>query len=349
MPPRESRFSEPNDAAIREIAARWIVRRDRGLTAEERAEYEQWRAADLRHAVALARASLAWELLDHVPESATVMPSPTSLRQLVLRRWPVVAGLAAAIAIGGIFLASSSRSPAPAMPAAAQLAPTSARPAPVTADTQHLPDGTIVRLGSDSHIVEEFSASERLVRLVRGEAYFTVTTDLKRPFLVQAGEVTVRAVGTAFNVQLQSHSVEVLVAEGTVQVAQNGTNPSPSDPSPESPLVEAGHRAVVSLAPETSGPRVVVSALPAEELAEALAQRERMLRLSGATLVELVAEFGRRTGTRVIIADPALEQLRIGGRFRGDDVEGFVRVLESSYGIRSRRAADGSIVLGKRP
>ena len=49
-----------DDASLRETAARWIVRRDRGLSAGESIEYELWLAADPRHAEAIQRAGGAW-------------------------------------------------------------------------------------------------------------------------------------------------------------------------------------------------------------------------------------------------------------------------------------------------
>ena len=73
-----------------------------------------------------------------------------------------------------------------------------------------------------------------------GEAYFTVAKNPGRPFVVAAGGVGVRAVGTAFNVRLDSDAVEVLVTEGRVQVSRSGFDDEGSS-------LVAGQRAIVKL------------------------------------------------------------------------------------------------------
>jgi len=345
-----------SDAAIREAAVRWVVGRDRGFAPAEAAEFGRWLAADPRHAAALNRSSAAWTLLDRVPAPVAAALAAPRPRPAAVRRaaW---GGLAAAAAVTLLFFVTH---PGPAEPGA--LAGAGATPAAargqagtvITPDTQLLPDGTVVRVAAGAELAERFSATERRVLLVRGEAYFTVTKDPLRPFVVQAGGATVRAIGTAFNVHLQAGQVDVLVAEGSVRVApppaeagRETAAPAALDPATDSPVVVAGQRAVVALVPAAATPDVVISMVDPAEMAQALARREMLLRLAGATLAELAAVFEHRSGTRLILADPALGVLRIGGRFRGDDVEGFVRVLENTYGIRSERATDGSLVLTK--
>jgi transmembrane sensor len=72
------------------------------------------------------------------------------------------------------------------------------------------------------------------------------------------------------------------------------------------------------------------------------------LRLGGATLAELVLEFQRRSGQRVILADPALASLRVGGRFRADDLDGFTHLLATTLDLEVDHAADGTLVLRKK-
>ena len=76
-----------------------------------------------------------------------------------------------------------------------------------------------------------FTDTERRVRLERGEAFFQVTKDPRRPFVVEVGGVTVRAIGTAFNVRLGGGELDVLVAEGKVEVASTGPA-QPDAPAP---------------------------------------------------------------------------------------------------------------------
>ena len=169
-----------------------------------------------------------------------------------------------------------------------------------------------------------------------------------RPFVVRAGSVEVRAVGTAFNVHLQSAAVDVLVTEGVVQLGSTaGTAPDQAVVA-SAALLNKGERAFVALVPVVPALAVVVTTPDADEMARALAWQEPLLRLRGATLAEVALEFEHRTGRRVTFADPALASLRVGGRFRADDTEGFAHLLATTLDLEVERAADGTLVLRKK-
>lgn len=348
MNSRDISASDSGDGEIRDAAARWIVRRDRGFSERDTAEFGRWLKADPRHAAAVARSEQAWRLLDRLPPMVARPAKPRPRR--VRPRWLALGGLAAAI-LAGVFLQSGGGQ-RDVKPRVGRSAPPSA-----AAISRSLVDGTLVRLSPGSVLFEEYTAKERRVRLVNGEGFFTVTKDTARPFIVEIREVTVRAVGTAFHVRLEDREVDVLVTEGTV-VVKPAAAVSSRDPAfvgegapteAAAPYVVAGQRAVVSLTPPRGKPAIVISEAPAAELATARAWGEPFLRLGGATLAELTAEFQRRTGTRVILADPALADLRLGGRFPSDDIEGFLRILATNYEIESKRSADGALILGKGP
>ena len=354
---------ESPDETIRDAAARWTVRRDRGLSAAESIDFELWLAADPRHAAAMRRASAAWSRLDHLPENAaTPVLAAAARHRSFWRRSFVVGSLAAAAAVALVALRLT-RAPA-----------TSAAPA---GDPRQLvlSDGTLVHLNTGGEIVEQFTAVERRVLLAHGEAHFAVTKNPALPFVVRAGNVDVRAVGTAFNVNLRSAAVEVLVTEGIVQLNESAepvlaaasaasrpdgpprNESSPRDHASAGPasgrptVLNANERAVVSLAavaPSAPAPAVVVSTATPDEIARTLAWQAPLLRLGGATLAELVLEFQRRSGQRVILADPALASLRVGGRFRADDLEGFTHLLATTLDLEADRAADGALVLRRK-
>lgn len=334
----------PDDSTLRATAAQWTIRRDRGLSASESIEYELWLAADPRHAAAMHRSAAAWSLLDRLPETAAApVLAAATRRRSFWRRSLVLTSLAAAAALAiGVFHLTRSRPPAPAASVA-----TSPAPAPRQLT---LSDGTIVQLNTGGELVEQFTAAERRVLLARGEAHFAVTKNPARPFVVRAGNVDVRAVGTAFNVNLQSAAVDVLVTEGIVQLKASGeVTPAYAPVTREPiPLLSPGQRAVVSLAPVSPATSVVVTTATAEEISRTLAWQAPLLRLGGQTLAELALEFERRSGRRVILADPALAQLRIGGRFRADDLEGFTHLLATTLDLDVEHIADGALVLRKK-
>ena len=332
---------QPLPAPLRDHAARWTVRRDRGLSAAEAIEFELWLAADPRHAAAMARASGTWTRLDLVPDEIAQRALAAVTRRRLKRRRAFRLGLAAAAAAAIFFVfawrPSADVVPPPPASAAALVA--------VGPRTLELADGTLVRLNAASELVEEFSVAERRVRLARGEAHFTVVRQPGRPFVVAARDARVRAVGTAFNVNLQAAQIEVLVTEGEVRIASDRIGDAAA------PLVGAGERAVLPAAgagERAKAPPIVVTRVEATEVRRALAWQDSLLRLGGATLAEVVAEFERRTGQRVRIQDPELGGLRLGGRLRADDVEGFANLLASALPIAVERADDGALVLRKK-
>ena len=326
----------PDDSALRATAARWTVRRDRGLSASESIEYELWLAADPRHAAAMQRSAGAWSRLDRIPESAAAaVLAAATRRRSFWRRTAAFGSLAAASLAVSLFVWSR---PLPADPTLA--AP--ALSAPTTPRLVTLSDGSVVQLNTGGEVIEQFTAATRHVTLTRGEAHFAVTKNPARPFIVQAGSLQVRAVGTAFNINLQSAAVDVIVTEGRVQLTTR---------TADAPALEAGERATLSRVPAAStdaAPALVVARLDAAEIAQTLAWREPLMRLGGATLAELAAEFERATGRRLVLADPSLAELRFGGRFRADDIDGFTHLLATTLDLDVERAADGAIVLRKK-
>jgi transmembrane sensor len=221
---------------------------------------------------------------------------------------------------------------------------------------EKLPDGSILDLNRGAHVVVQFSATERRVLLVQGEAQFAVAKNPARPFVVRAGGVDVRAVGTAFNVKLSGPNLEVLVTEGIVQLSQqtaagpagivaNGDSAA-SSPS-AAPVVlaalTAGQRTVIPFAPVLAPPLVVPVSVP--EIAQLLDWQPRLLDFDSTPLVEVIEAFNRRNSQRLVIGDPDLRALPIVASIRSDNVEGFVRLLEGTMGVKADRSSAGEIVL----
>ncbi len=335
----------PASDPIAHAAAEWVLRLDRGLTPAEQDEYSQWLAADPRHRDALAEARWGWDELDRlagIQDSVHALPDPDLLRPARARRslrrfWPQSLALAAAVtvlvALWWPRSASESVGPAPA--------PSYALAAPI--EERSLEDGSVIALNRGAVIEVEFTAAERRVHLVRGEASFAVAKQPSRPFIVHAGGVDVCAVGTAFNVRLDPKSVEVLVTEGRVQVTPPLAARAASLPVP---FVEAGQRTVVSL--DAAAPAPQVSPVSAEEEARALAWRPRLLDFNDEPMAAIVTEFNRRNPVRLVIADQALASLRLSVTFRSDNVEGFVRLLEADYDVRADWRSETEIALRRK-
>ena len=219
-----------------------------------------------------------------------------------------------------------------------------------------LSDGSVLDLNRGAHVVVQFTAAERRVLLVQGEAQFAVAKNPARPFVVRAGGVEVRAVGTAFNVKLAGPNLEVLVTEGTVHVSQQtvvapatsmATGASAGSAPTAAPVVlaalTAGQWTVIPVAAVIAPPVVVQTSDP--EIARLLDWQPRLLDFESTPLAEVVETFNRRNPQRLVIGDEELRALTIVASIRSDNVEGFVRLLEGTMGVRAERTQAGEIVL----
>lgn len=352
----------PHDAeAIEATAAAWLAQRDDGLTPAETAEFATWRRADPRHEAAVSRLEATWGILgklrDFRPE-ARAHPD----RDLLARshRAPVIpfpvkaglAALAASLALAAVWWWEGGVA-GNAVPAAQTYATTVDGYQRLT-----LEDGSLLELNSASEVSVSFSPAERHVHLIRGEAYFTVAKNPARPFLVEAGAVAVRAVGTAFNVRLAAQEIEVLVTEGKVQVgpeamrvavaARPGStaSPAPRNSPPSSWLLTANERALIVTTP--AGPAVtapVIERVTPAVMRETLAWQGSRLVFVDTPLADAIAQFNRRNVVQLVLADEELGQLPIGGSFRPEHVDAFVRLLASGDGITVERPDPTRIIL----
>lgn len=327
--------------SIEAAAAEWLARRDRGFTPEEQDDYLEWLRGDASRPRTVARLEKAWADLDLLsewrPEHASA-PNPDLLARGRRGRfaWLVCGAALAAAAIALAFVVvAPNRSGSSHAPLAV-----------VAREYQQrvLEDGSVIDLRSGAAVEVDYTAGERRVRLVRGEALFTVAKNRTRPFIVRAGTVDVRAIGTAFNIRLNQDVVEVLVTEGQVEVDEaksapftavtHEEGPQRSGLEEASPLVAAGHRAVIPIAP-ASGQPPVVAAISADEIERSLAWQPKRLEFTETPLGEVVDSFNRCNERRLRLGDPSLAGLRIGGNFRSDNLDAFVRLLTASFGIEA--------------
>jgi transmembrane sensor len=321
--------------ACDDAAATWLARRQGGLAPADEVRFQAWLAADPRHAAAWAEVEGAWRVLTAPAAGGDAAAANRALaaRARARTRRRVAGGAVAATALVAVALwFFPAREVAPAAGGPAVAAAPSITPRP---DVQTLADGSVVELNADAEIAVEFAPGLRRVRLVRGEALFTVTKDPARPFVVEAGGLAVRAVGTAFAVRLDPARVDVLVTEGRVAVA------TPAAPA-EALLLSAGNRVAVPV--DTVPAAAVAAPVSPAEIEAALAWRGRRIEFSRTTLAEAAALFNARNRVQLALADPAIAGLRISGIFWSDDPEGFARLLAAGFGVRVARG-DGVLEL----
>lgn len=348
--------SPPPDRLEAEAAA-WLARREEGLSAADAARFAAWRARSPQHVAILAELEDVWSAVNRARlqgrgaawmNRVDSFAAHTSRRPLRRRMyWRVGVLAAAAAVVVGFF------GPGPAVREVST--PVVARTVILRPDQQALPDGSLVELNAGAEIVVEYSAAHRRVHLGRGEALFSVVKDPARPFVVVVGGVEVRAVGTAFVVRYDEDEVRVLVTEGHVAVerAADGHNLLPdaalgSDvvggPGVLLRTLDAGQRLEIPAA-QSPRPGPAATVVSPDEVATALAWRQRRVEFNSTSLAEAVPLFNQQPGPRLALANAETGALKISGVFWTDDAEGFARLLAASLGLSATRGAAGEIVL----
>ncbi|MSU53738.1 MAG: hypothetical protein EXS41_10175 [Opitutaceae bacterium] len=338
----------PEAAAIEAEAMAWLAERDEGFAPGRVAAFDAWRRRDARHGAAVAELEQVLAQLDGLAERrdevnahfARVSPPPRAVAAAAVptvRWWRPVAwgGMAAALAVGAFF--GFRASPSTAAP--------ETRYATTTAgyERARLDDGSTLELNMASAARVRFTTAERHVDLESGEAHFEVAHDTARPFVVRAGGVAVRAVGTAFNVRFAAGAVEVTVTEGKVSVGPALSNGGAT-------FVVANQRLAIPFASASNNfaaPPPVIESLAPADVRAALAWQRRVTDFSDTPLVEVAARFNRHNALQLVVVDPTLGARRIGGMFALDDVEAFVRLLERDGIVRAVR--EGAIVQLRAP
>jgi len=312
-----------NADTIDAAAAEWVVRIDRRLTESERAALEEWLSADPRRTGALARAQTGWVSMDR----AQVYRAAGELRESrTARRWrmaiPWASAAAVLLAVATSLSAWQGYSRSHFATARGEIRQLS------------LADGTRVTLDTLSRVSVRYGSATRLVSLEAGEALFEVVKDSGRPFVVQAGNVRVRAVGTAFVVDRRSDaSVDVIVTHGTVDVWREASSPEPA-------VRVAAHKKLVTTPVQAAQP----AELTAAELSGAVAWENGVIDLNGRTMREAAAEFNRYNARTIVIRDPALASQTVVGQFQATDPVSFVTAAAAMLDAHVRTDGDRLIL-----
>lgn len=313
-------------------AAEWVARRAGRTDAETESRFQAWHDADPRHAGAYLRAEAAWVLLDRTQVlthgtgekdilSSPLLAGPIHTPPKPNRRTVLMGAVAASVAaVAGFGYIMASR-----------MSFTTRR-----GELRNVPlaDRSRVAINTDSRIDVAMSDSARSVHLIKGEAWFEVAKNPDAPFVVSAGDIRVRAVGTAFSVRRHAEGADVLVTEGTVETW------SVRQPEKRTRLT-AGNRAFVADAAAS----VAVSFQP-DEVDRKLAWREREIILREESLAAAVIEFNRYNDQQIVIADPALNDMKLVGGFQVDQPEAFAHAvhaaLDTPVSIRHDRIIIGT-------
>jgi transmembrane sensor len=195
-----------------------------------------------------------------------------------------------------------------------------------------LSDGSRVRLNTNSKIRVRFRRAERDIELVRGEAFFDAAHDATRPFVVQAADANVRALGTRFDVRRDTDGVWVALVEGKVNVTQ--------DRRTEAAVLTPNEQLRVS----ATG----ISPPHATNAADATSWTAGRLVFHDVTLRDAVAQVNRYAARKIEL-DPALGAAPLSGSFNTGDTEAFVLAVKAMFGLRTVSGDGDAIRLAPDP
>lgn len=201
-----------------------------------------------------------------------------------------------------------------------------------------LADGSEATLNSDSAIGVVLGRHERTIDLRRGEVFFKVAKDPQRPFVINVGNHRVIAVGTRFSVWRDGQRLRVVVTEGVVRLESSD---DPGYPSRPTTLLPAGSIA------EVDDANLRIRQVALDEAKQMLSWRNGYLTFDDTPLSVAAAEFNRYNAQQIVVTDPAIANLRIGGNFRWSNTQAFVRLLEQGFPVHAQPTG-GDIVLLRR-
>jgi len=326
-------MSDPRSPRTRaqEEAAEWLARLgNHSISTQTVREFRDWRD-DPANDAAYEEAEAFWEASGEQAADPEIMRMTQDALDRGRRRDGWRAWLRGPRLAGALTLASLTVAGGGAL-VANQLYPTYAT-RDVEQKVVRLEDGSRVHLNVDSQVRIDFRGDERRIALTRGEAFFDVAHDPKRPFVVAADGARVRALGTKFDVRRQGGELRVTLLQGAVQVTPDG-----------------GARPVV-LAPNEQAVVGRGGALrkTATDAARTTSWTTGRLVFRDTPLAAAVAEVNRYSDRKVELQGPALGARPVSGFFDVGDSESFARGVAHLFDLSLTRGPEGTWRLAPGP
>jgi transmembrane sensor len=330
-------------------ASEWFVTmRDSNASAEDREVFAEWLRASPVHVGAYLEIARLWTDAVRIDgalpvdldanQSPNVVPlgvrhpreasatdaaegrKPDALRKSsntrsLSRRMAIAASFAVALVAGGSWLYFN-RAPAYTTGIGEQR-------------TVTLTDGSVVKLNSRSTFKVQMSSNLREIELVDGQAFFEVAHDAKRPFIVTSGNSAIRAVGTQFDVNRKHSGTVITVIEGRVKLDTVAPESRSDEPGPL--YLSAGEQIRVV-------PSGAMDRTPNPNTAAAVSWLRQELIFEDQPLIDVLEEFNRYSRTPIVLADPALGDLRINAVFHTTSPDSLLRFVSRYENVQVERS-----------
>ena len=186
-------------------------------------------------------------------------------------------------------------------------------------------------------VTVRYSSDQRHLHLEKGQAQFSVAKDADRPFVVQAGNGAVRAVGTQFQVRIDAAAVKVTLLEGIVTVTAAAAT---SGGGARNATLAAGEKLSFDQGRLWRVERADI------EMAKGWTRGE--LVFEGLALAEMIQEMNRYSATKIVIDDVSLRDMPVSGAFYNHDQASLIQALELGWSLRAEYAPPTEIELHHR-
>jgi len=234
-----------------------------------------------------------------------------------------------------------------------------------------LDDGSLLHLNTNSQVQVDYNSDARNIWLISGEVHFDVQKNKKKPFRVYAAGGLVEAVGTSFNVYLNKSVIDVLVTEGRIALAMTGTsylkeslgkyldfnNIDTQDVSKLNPFMSTvGYfnegqaislNTINSLEQTKKSLPSLTKILTKAEIDAQQAWQKGYVVFNGQPLSSVIEEVSRFSQTTFEISDKEIANLRIGGRFKIDNIKLLIVILERDFGLKVDQIAPTVYIISK--
>jgi len=326
-------------------AADWVLKFERGFSADEQDKFSSWLADNPENKELFALHSWSWDELDRLAglqsiecrridkdilniEKQELNPAIVRFRKALY--W-IVLPMAACVVFAALLTLNKPDGFGGDLSVNHSKSQVNVSEIPRLQKTT-LEDGTVVTLNYDSEITSQYNEDVRFIKLLKGEASFDVVKDNERPFVVSVGGVKVTAVGTEFNIRMQGEVIDVIVAEGRVELSGE-IEQSASGASIQVGVsyLDASEQMVIYR--DENQLQFEKKELSSQYLEEKLLWQPKLLEFHDITLREITKEFNRRNHIQIHIEGRALNELRLSSLFWSDNIEGFIRLLQKSLDV----------------
>lgn len=322
-------------------AEQWAVRaQSADLSHAEQRAFDAWLKADPRNAEAYARCNKVGHLASRLGEHTDLLRSLPAYQALRRTRMRAPRSTSALVVVGAACAGALAVLIVTLLPHMLDRGSDTIVTAHGEQRQVPLSDGSRVAVNTGSELTIAFSSRERRVELKHGEAFFEVSRDPGRPFVVKAGRSEVRVVGTKFGVRYNGDRTEVVVTEGKVKVIADTS--APAAPGMTSPIELLPGNA---LEVDRESERVKVAVLDTER---ATSWRSGTIEFDESSLAEVIAEVNRYTTKQFVIEDERLKSIRLSGHFRIGDANSVKFALEEAFRIQAVERGDEILLQSRR-